>query len=78
MKNKRIPTPTIAEKKAKKLGIPRSQLFARALEEFIQNHSKNSITEKLNQVYANNSNNRDSSSDILLHTLRISLKNDSW
>ncbi|EKR83715.1 ribbon-helix-helix domain protein [Leptospira interrogans serovar Medanensis str. L0448] len=36
-----------AEKIAKKLGIPRSQLFAKALEEFIQSHSKESVTEKL-------------------------------
>ena len=41
---------TLAEITAKKLGIPRSQLFARALEEFIENHSNQSITEKLNKV----------------------------
>ncbi|TGN17388.1 ChpI protein [Leptospira idonii] len=40
----------LAEKTAKKLGIPRSQLFAKALEEFIQNHSKDYITARLNQV----------------------------
>ena len=40
----------LAETTAKKLGIPRSRMFARALEEFIQNHSDQSITEKLNKI----------------------------
>ena len=35
-----------AEKTAKSMGIPRSQLFAKALEEFINHHKKESITEK--------------------------------
>jgi hypothetical protein len=29
-----------AEKMTKKLGIPRSRLFTRAIEEFLENHSK--------------------------------------
>ena len=37
-----------AEKMAKKLGIPRSRLFTRAIEEFLENHSKEKITKKLN------------------------------
>ncbi|MBM9547580.1 ChpI protein [Leptospira sp. 201903074] len=68
-----------AEKTAKKLGIPRSQLFAKALEEFIQNHSKEKITEKLNEVYAKNNDATDHSIlNISVSTLRRSLKNDSW
>lgn len=68
-----------AEKTAKKLGIPRSQLFAKALEEFIQNHSKEKITEKLNEVYAKNIDATDHSIlNISVSTLRRSLKNDSW
>ncbi|EMY70550.1 hypothetical protein [Leptospira vanthielii] len=68
-----------AEKTAKKLGIPRSQLFAIALEEFIQNHSKEKITEKLNEVYAKNIDATDHSIlNISVSTLRRSLKNDSW
>lgn len=68
-----------AEKTAKKLGIPRSQLFAKALEEFIQNHSKEDITKKLNGIYDQsfqNSNNSVSESSV--STLRKSLKNDTW
>ena len=40
-----------AEKTAKDLGIPRSQLFARALEEFIRHHRRERITERLDMVY---------------------------
>ena len=68
-----------AENTAKKLGIPRSQLFAKAIEEFIQNHSKEKITEKLNEVYTNNVDKFDSTiPNISISNLRKSLKNDSW
>jgi metal-responsive CopG/Arc/MetJ family transcriptional regulator len=68
-----------AENTAKKLGIPRSQLFAKALEEFIQNHSKEKISEKLNEVYSNNGNKIESTiSNISVSNLRKSLQNDSW
>ncbi|MCG6170182.1 ChpI protein [Leptospira sp. FAT2] len=68
-----------AEKTAKKLGIPRSQLFAKALEEFIQSHSKESVTEKLNQIYNNKSKEtKNNITDLSIESLRKSLKNDSW
>ncbi|WOT12346.1 ribbon-helix-helix domain-containing protein [Leptospira interrogans] len=68
-----------AEKIAKKLGIPRSQLFAKALEEFIQSHSKESVTEKLNKIYSNKSKEtRNNITDLSVESLRKSLKNDSW
>ncbi|TGK22051.1 ChpI protein [Leptospira stimsonii] len=68
-----------AEKTAKKLGIPRSQLFAKALEEFIQSHSKESVTEKLNKVYSSKSKELKSNiADLSVDSLRKSLKNDSW
>jgi metal-responsive CopG/Arc/MetJ family transcriptional regulator len=70
---------TLAEITAKKLGIPRSQLFARALEEFIENHSNQSITEKLNKIYPNTSEHLVlNSNDVSINLLRESLKNDSW
>jgi len=70
---------TLAEITAKKLGIPRSQLFARALEEFIENHSNQSITEKLNKIYPNTSEYLVlNSNDVGINLLRESLKNDSW
>ncbi|RHX89537.1 ChpI protein [Leptospira yasudae] len=68
-----------AEKTAKKLGIPRSQLFAKALEEFIKSHSKESITEKLNKVYSSKSKEtKNNITDLSIESLRKSLKNDSW
>ncbi|RHX83545.1 ChpI protein [Leptospira stimsonii] len=68
-----------AEKTAEKLGIPRSQLFAKALEEFIQSHSKESVTEKLNKVYSSKSKELKSNiPDLSVDSLRKSLKNDSW
>jgi metal-responsive CopG/Arc/MetJ family transcriptional regulator len=39
-----------AEKTAKSMGIPRSQLFAKALEEFINHHKRENITEKYNEI----------------------------
>ncbi|WP_061224076.1 ChpI protein [Leptospira weilii] len=68
-----------AEKTAKKLGIPRSQLFAKALEDFIQSHSKESVTEKLNKVYNSKFNEaKNNITDLSVESLRKSLKNDSW
>lgn len=43
-----------AEKTAKSMGIPRSQLYAKALEEFINRHKRESITEKYNEIYFKN------------------------
>ncbi len=66
-----------AERTAQQLGIPRSQLFARALEEFIKNHQKENITEKLNMVYF--SAITDSKlSEIGLETLRKATQDDTW
>ena len=68
-----------AEKTAKKLGISRSQLFTKAIEEYIQNYSKEKITEELNKIYSKkpiHSENKISETSVNL--LRKSLKNDSW
>ncbi len=68
-----------AEETAKRLGIPRSQLFAKALEEFIQMHSKESVTERLNTIYPNeNKISKENISNLSVEVLRKSLKNDSW
>lgn len=68
-----------AEETAKKLGIPRSQLFALALEEFIQIHRKDNITQKLNEIYSDRHNQTDENmNDASIASLRRSLKNDAW
>jgi len=41
-----------AETTAKSMGIPRSQLFARAVEEYLNHHNKERITKNLNTVSA--------------------------
>ena len=33
------------------MGLPRSQLFAKALEEFLKTHRREAVTERLDQVY---------------------------
>ena len=40
------------ERLAANLGLNRSQLFARALEAFIERHDNEAVTDRLNQVYA--------------------------
>jgi len=64
-----------AERTAKKLGIPRSKLFAKALEEFISNHNKDRITEKLNEVDLKI---QILSSDVGIEMLQRATKNDTW
>jgi metal-responsive CopG/Arc/MetJ family transcriptional regulator len=41
-----------ADTLAKKLKLSRSQLYAKAIEEFVAEHSHLSVREKLDQVYA--------------------------
>ncbi len=68
-----------AEKTAQSMGLPRSQLFAKALEEFIQHHNSELITEKLNDVYSNFDNSMfESISNASLESLRELTANDSW
>ncbi len=43
-----------AERTAKKLGIPRNRLFAKAVEEFIANHNPPDVTERINEVLKHN------------------------
>jgi predicted transcriptional regulator len=41
-----------AEAAARRLRVSRSQLYARAIEEFLKGQQGNAITERLNEVYA--------------------------
>ena len=43
---------TSADQMARKLKLSRSQLYARAVEEFVAEHTCRSVREKLDQVYA--------------------------
>jgi len=67
----------VAERTAIQLGIPRSQLFAKALEEYINTHSKEKITKKLNELYQK----EDSTIDRLLINAQIKVLSNadsSW
>jgi len=68
-----------AQRTAQAMGIPRSQLFAIALEEYINRHKKEKITEKLNEVYETiGIGNPHSIKEVNLLTMRELTKNDSW
>lgn len=69
-----------AEKTAKSLGIPRSQLFAKALQEFISRHAKENVTERLNKVYSHITLSSDSTDteNATIESIRELTKNDAW
>ena len=56
-----------------------SQLYAKAIEEFISTHKKDRITEQLKEVYNNSNGFSESSISIVsLESIRELTKNDSW
>ena len=69
-----------AEKTAKSLGIPRSQLFAKALQEFISRHTEENITERLNKIYSkpNLDSNMSTIENASIESIRELTKNDAW
>ena len=68
-----------AEKTAEIMGLPRSQLFAKALEEFIEHHKRENITEKLNSIYSHLNEKSDLFTDnVGIDSMRNLTKNDTW
>ncbi len=68
-----------AEKTAHELGIPRSQLFARALEDFISLHKRENITERLNRVYSKiDQSEFNQLTNASIEAIREMTKNDAW
>ena len=66
-----------AERAAKKLGVSRSELYAKAVLDFVERYRRDSLTEKLNEVYSNNES--ISELDPNLATMQTqSLKRDKW
>ena len=68
---------TDAEITAKQLGLARSQLYVKAIKEFIEHHNKDKITEKLNSLYSNVMI-ENQVIDLGIDSLREATKNDSW
>ncbi len=56
-----IPYPIFktAEQVAKKLGISRSELYTKALKEFLETYHHTDVTKKLNEIYTNESSQLD-------------------
>jgi metal-responsive CopG/Arc/MetJ family transcriptional regulator len=68
-----------AEQTAKYMGIPRSQLFVKALEEYIIKHNGEMITKKLNEVYDKiNPNEFAKDMDVGIESVRELTENDAW
>ena len=68
---------TDAEITAKQLGLARSQLYVRAIKEFIEHHNKDKITEKLNMLYSNTVAENELL-DAGIESIREATKNDTW
>jgi len=66
-----------AEITAKQLGLARSQLYVRAIKEFIEHHNKDKITEKLNLLYSETEAEY-GLLDMSIESMREATKNDSW
>ena len=72
-----IPDPIFeaAEETASRLGMSRSQLYAKAVEVFVERHHRERIKEALNAVYGS----RDSKLDPVLAEMQfMSLPDDDW
>lgn len=64
-----------AERVAKRLGISRSELYARAVARFVEEHRGDKVTDALDRVYAE----VDSTLDPTLSRLQaVSLPRDEW
>jgi metal-responsive CopG/Arc/MetJ family transcriptional regulator len=64
-----------ADHLAHRLGICRSELYSCAVAEYIGDHWKEAVTEKLNEIYEN----QPSPVDAVLNTLQFtSLQKDEW
>jgi antitoxin MazE6 len=64
-----------AEKAARRLGMSRSQLYAKTVSEFLRRHFSVDVIEKLNQVYDKESSELDSITRALQYA---SLGEDDW
>jgi metal-responsive CopG/Arc/MetJ family transcriptional regulator len=72
-----LPDPlfTAADALADRLGVSRSELYATALAEFVAKHTDTEITERLNEVYAD----QDSSLDPAIRRAQwLSIGREEW
>jgi metal-responsive CopG/Arc/MetJ family transcriptional regulator len=64
-----------AEQLAHRLGLSRSELYAKAVEEFIRAHKNQGVTEKLNEIYGQNSSSIDPE---LIQLQLASIPKEEW
>jgi metal-responsive CopG/Arc/MetJ family transcriptional regulator len=64
-----------AEKFAHRIGISRSQLYSKAVAEYLKEHKNRSVTKKLNEVYSKESSRLDHADHELQYS---SLQKDEW
>lgn len=64
-----------AENLAANLGISRSQLYARALQIFVERHDADAITNRLNDIYSNQKSEVD---PVLLSMQSKTLGDENW
>ncbi|MCG5531737.1 hypothetical protein LRD18_12915 [Halorhodospira halochloris] len=64
-----------AERFAKERGIPRSQLFAEALEEYLAQHAPEAITAQLDRVYDSEKSGLD---ETYIRAQSAVLKDEAW
>ena len=64
-----------AEQLAHRLGLSRSELYAKAVEEFISAHKNQGVTEKLNEIYEQNSSSIDPE---LIQLQLASIPKEEW
>jgi metal-responsive CopG/Arc/MetJ family transcriptional regulator len=72
-----IPDPVFeaAEKFAHRIGVSRSQLYAKAVEKYLKEYQNQSVTKKLDEIYSEESSRLDRTD----HTLQYSsLQKDEW
>ena len=69
-----------AEETAQNLGISRSALYLNALTEYLKKNNRKNITQKLNEVYADESYYKEFEpiANVALESLRELTKNDTW
>jgi metal-responsive CopG/Arc/MetJ family transcriptional regulator len=72
-----IPDPIFdaAEQVAGRLGLSRSELYARALADFVRKHRNDKVTQALNEVYAHHSSKLD---PVLEKIQYASLPREEW
>ncbi|MCC6126926.1 MAG: ChpI protein [Pirellulales bacterium] len=64
-----------AEQAARRLSLSRSQLYAKAIAEFVELHAQADVTKKLDQVYKERSSNLDPA---LRKMQQLSIGEDAW